>query len=230
MLGVIVGWALPTVCRRVGERAKSWAMPTLRGRQLIPCSVVPLLLCSLVFAQTSGGITITGGPDGSGQNYEWTVTNNSPSPIIDISFPHHHADTFISPGDHTPASDLDDWTEECSHLQVAGATQSNGICRAFVTDPDRGILPGRNAKFGVRIARIGAEKGPGNVTVKLGDGTTVTVAGVMLPVAPSVGQKYGMTIFMGGGLAVFIAIQVARRRRAREAAARAAAGEAGNAA
>ncbi|MFN0138303.1 MAG: hypothetical protein ACKVS9_19540 [Phycisphaerae bacterium] len=180
-----------------------------------------MFLCSFAIAQTNSGITITGGPDGSGQNYEWTVTNNSPSPIIDIAFPHYHADTFISP---------DGWSEDVTHLQVAGATQSNGVCRAFVADADRGILPGRNAKFGMRIARIGAEKGPGNVTVKLGDGTTVTVAGVTLPVAPSVGQKYGMTIFMGGGLAVFIAIQAARRRRAREAAARAAAGDAGNAA
>lgn len=204
----LIGCGLPAIGRRARGLAKWWAMPGL--------------LCCAAIAQTNSGVTITGGPDGSGQNYEWTVTNNAAHPIVDVTFPHYNADTFLSPGDSTPSNELDDWTEECTNLQQVGATQPDGVCRAFVSDSERGILPGRNAKFGMRIARVAAEKGLGNVVVKLSDGTQITVAGVTLPVAPSVGQKYGMTIIMGGALTIFIVAQAARRRRAREKAARAA--------
>ena len=180
-------------------------------RTLIACCVVALGLASSALAQgTSSGIVITGGPDGSGQNYEWTVTNNGSQTITEIAFPHYNADTFIVPAP---------WEQECTNLQRLGATKSDGVCRAFVKEPERGILPGRNAKFGMRLARVSADRGTGEVTVTLADATKLTIAGVTLPVGQSMVQRYAMTGGMTTVLILFIAMQARRRRKQRAAAA-----------
>jgi len=185
--------------RRSDERRACW-------RTLCLLVLIWSGAAAAIGQQTSSGIVITGGPDGSGQNYEWTVTNNGSQTITELLFPHYFADTFIIPSG---------WEQDCTNLQRLGATKFEGTCRAFVKDPDRGILPGRNAKFGMRLARGGdaAVKAPGGVAITLADGSKLTIADVTLPTAPSTVQKYAMTGGMAAVLIIFIAMQARRRRR-----------------
>ncbi len=145
-------------------------------------------------AQDPAPVHIRGGADGSGHNYEWVVENRGDQPVVWIEFPHFRADTFIPPTG---------WEFECTHLSRVGSGRPRpGVCRAWVESPAMGIAPGGSARFRMRIARAGALRRYGTVRVRLADGTEVSVGGVELPAAPSVGERYVLLI----GLALLLGV------------------------
>lgn len=167
------------------------------------------LLAAVVVASQSVAqqpkASIEGGYDESGQNYAWTVTNHGSSAIVFVEIPHFHADTF-----HTPPG----WRQECTNLSRAGADETSpGVLRAFAEPPNPGIAPGGAAQFGLRLARVGAMKGTGRVTVRFADGSEYAVAGVSLPVAPSSWERVGTVVVLGLAFAAFLVFQIRRRKR-----------------
>jgi len=153
-------------------------------------------------AQAQERVTIEGGNDGSGQNYEWTVTNRHTSPIVSIVFPHYQADTFTPPAG---------WRQKCTNLAVIGSADEPGECRGYVEPPTPGIAPGASDKFRIRLARVGAAKGSGTVTVQFADGTSAQISGVTLPTAQSGWEKSLMPVAMGALL--LLALLIARRKK-----------------
>ena len=169
-----------------------------------------VLLCNVAsWGQTpdvADLVRITGGADGPGQNYTWQVVNLSDSRIVSIAFPHYHADVFRIP---------DGWEQETTGLATAGSKDSHlgGIARAFVNDPERGLAQGFDAQFELRIARVGAQRRPGEVTVKFANGTEVIVPDVELPTMKTFGEQY----IMGFGLALIFGIMFLMTRKKKPA-------------
>jgi len=182
--------------------------PCRTSRSALPRIASPLLLSvALVAPHTAAQqpkVTITGGADASGQNYRWTVTNHHGSPVIYIQFPHYHADTFFTP---------DGWEKECINLIRVGARNEPGTCTASVDSPEKGIAPGRSAEFGMRLARVGAHRRPGNVTVRFADGTQTITAGVELPTVSTTSEQLYALIGFALVFAIVVYVQVRRRRK-----------------
>lgn len=139
-------------------------------------------------------VIIKGGRDASGQNYEWTITNNYSSPIVVIEIPHYHADTFSPPKG---------WAPETTNLQRLNARDEPGICKA-TAPPSGGLHTGETATVSIRIAQIGTLRGTGTVTIRFLDGRTIGVSGVDLPCAPTFFNQYGyplgLALLLGGAL------------------------------
>jgi hypothetical protein len=167
-------------------------------------AVAVLSACLLASARGAERVEISGGNDGSGQNYQWTVTNRHTSPIVDIVFPHYQADTFIIP---------EGWKQACTNLAVIGSENLPGECRGYVETPAQGIAPGSTATFGMRLARIGADyRGSRMATVKFADGTQTQVQ-VVVPVAQSFWQRFLPAIVMGVLLLVAFVLHARRKRQ-----------------
>ncbi len=159
-----------------------------------------------VLAAGTDRVTITGGADDTAHNYTWTVTNRHVSPIVQVEFPHYHADTFMVP----PG-----WTQRCTYLVNVGVEDRPGVCTATAPAGD-GIARGESVEFGMRICAAGANVGRGNVTVRFADGSEAVVAGVSLPEASPTSTKYMPLV----GLAViFVLVVVIRERRRRRSSA-----------
>lgn len=150
-------------------------------------------------------VTITGGADGSGQNYSWTITNRHSSPIVFIEIPHYRADTFV-----TPAG----WQQECTNLMIAGQAREPGVCRAWPKPNASGLTPGRSAEFALRVAREGAQRRTGTVLVKFADGTQVSIPGVEVPTRESVPERFAALIGMALIVGLLIVFQLRARRKA----------------
>jgi len=155
-----------------------------------------------VLAVGNDRVTITGGADDTAHNYAWTVTNRHVSPIVQVEFPHYHADTFMVP----PG-----WTQHCTYLVNVGVEDRPGVCTAAAPAGD-GIAQGESAEFGMRICAAGANVGRGDVTVRFADGSEAVVAGVSLPQASPVSTKYMPLV---GLAAIFVLVVVIRERRRR---------------
>jgi len=150
-------------------------------------------------------VRITGGADESGQNYAWTVENLYTSPVVGLEFPHFRADTFFAPAG---------WSKEgTTNLVHGGERPRPGVCRASVSSPEQGLAPGQSATFGLRLARAGALRRPGTVTVRFADHTVVAVGGVELPTAEPFSERMGMALGLGALLAILVIAEVHRRRR-----------------
>ncbi len=150
-------------------------------------------------------VTITGGADVTGQNYTWTITNQGALPIVAIEFPHYNADTF-----HYPPG----WTPDCTNLQQAGARDLPGVCRATVETGRKGIEPGASAEFGMRLAKVGALRRAGKVTVRFSDNSELIVGGVELPSPPTRSEQYELLVGLALVFALLLGIHAWRRRRA----------------
>ena len=171
--------------------------------------IEPILLAAavLVVAAPVGAqdakVTITGGVDDSGQNYNWRVTNNYSSPIVSIQFPHFRGDLFTAPKG---------WSQEWKNQVKLGAKIAPGWCRTTAFKPEEdGIRRGRWLDFHMRLARGGAMARLGTVTVRFADDTEVQVSNVEVPTAKSFIEENAM----GFGLAVLfvIALLVHFRKR-----------------
>jgi len=188
--------------------------PRRTSRSPVPRIARPLLLSvALVAPRTAAQqprVTITGGADGSGQNYHWTVTNHYGSPVVYIQFPHYHADTFLTP---------DGWEKECTNLIHVGARKKPGTCTASVDSPGKGIASGHSAEFGMRLARGGGyHRRPGQVTVRFADGTQTIVGGVELPTASTTSERLYALIGFALVFVIVVYVQVRRRRKGAPAA------------
>ena len=147
---------------------------------------------------------ISGGPDASGRNYEWRVTNRGPTEVVGIEFPHYGADVFYTP---------ENWHTECSNIVNVGAVARPGLCKATAPRASDGIPIGRSVVFRMRCPAAGAIRGAGTVTVRFADGTSSEIGGVSLPVAEPLGQRYLPLIGLGA-LAVFFLLYKALAGRA----------------
>lgn len=155
--------------------------------------------------QAAQEVTISGGADPSGHNYEWVVTNRSTTRIVAIDFPHVHADLCLAP---------DGWTTQGSTGLVGqDAETHSGICHARANSPAKGIAAGQSLTFRIRIAPIGAARGTGSVIVTLADERRVEVAGVELPKSPEGQRNYVMLFGMGAILAIWIVFDLWRKRK-----------------
>ncbi|MGB9626872.1 MAG: hypothetical protein ACPMAQ_18625 [Phycisphaerae bacterium] len=178
--------------RRRGVRVFAWAW--------IAATAASAGGAGPVLAAGTDRVTITGGADDTAHNYAWTVTNRHVSPIVEVEFPHYHADTFMVP----PG-----WTQRCTYLVNVGVEDRPGVCTAAAPAGD-GIAHGESAEFGMRICAAGANVGRGNVRVRFADGSEAVVAGVSLPEASPTSTKYMPLV----GLAViFVLVVVIRERR-----------------
>lgn len=166
--------------------------------------LVAWLLGSAVAAAETPLATVAGGADGSGHNYLWVITNHHTSPIVRVEIPHYRADTFFPPAG---------WKQECTHLMIAGQPRGSGVCRAWVESAADGIAPSRSAEFGLRVAREGAQRRPGNVRVRFADGTEYVVAGVEVPARESVQERFVALIGTALIVAALVWVQMRSRRR-----------------
>lgn len=156
-------------------------------------------------------VTIEGGGDPSGQNYQWTVTNRHTSPIVRIEFPHYFADTFV-----TPAG----WKQDCTNMQrLGGGKDAPGVCIGTADTTGSAIAAGATGQFSIRLAKGGrAMRGSGVVVGAFADGREFRVSGVFLPVAPSALEGWGTVIICAVAFVVFLLVQLRRRKRATVAA------------
>ncbi|HRR84888.1 MAG TPA: hypothetical protein P5316_07745 [Phycisphaerae bacterium] len=151
-------------------------------------------------------VEIRGGADETRQNYEWTVINKHSLAIVEVEFPHYHADLFqIIP----PAG----WEQECTYLVNVGVPDRPGVCIARRKPPNPGIPPGGQHLFAMRLTAKGALVGKGKVTIKFADDRTVIVPGVTLPVPPPPSFKLlpllGAAIIFG----LWVLVRTVRERR-----------------
>ena len=167
-------------------------------------AIAALLACLVSSAHAQDRVEISGGNDGTGQNYAWTVKNRHTSPIVSIVFPHYQADSFITP---------DGWKQKCTNLAVIGSENASGECRAYVEPPAPGIAPGASAQFKLRLARVSALRGSGTVTIVFADGTSTLVSGVTVPVAESFLQRLMIPLAMGAIFVAAFLIHALRKRR-----------------
>ncbi len=162
-------------------------------------------LAVAAFGQQTPKVTITGGPDLTGHNYEWQVTNHYTSPIVHIEFPQYRGDTFFAP---------EGWKQEWKNRAMVGGKDSPGWCRTSAASAGEGIPPGGTSRFGMRIARAGAMARPGRVTVRFADGTQAVVTNVLLPTAKGFIERN----IMGIGLTLIAAVALVihwRHRKSR---------------
>ena len=170
-----------------------------------------LVWCSPAFPQASAEavgppVTIEGGADATGNNYAWTVTNNGKVPIVFIEFPHFGADGFTAP---------DGWEVHCTNLLNLGVRNPEGVCQATAKTPSDGIAPGRSASFHMRVSAQGAHSAPGQVKLRLEDGTELVAQNISLPQRESFGDQYISFIGLAIIFVVFVVATAVRRRSKR---------------
>lgn len=153
-------------------------------------------------------VVITGGADETQHTYTWQVTNRSDARIVRIEFPQYGADLF-----ETPENWKQGTQKEMNLVNVGWNHKESGRCWAEPVPPYSGLAPGGTARFGMRIAGMGAMRSTGTVRVKFDDGTEATVAGVELPHMPNRPSVYLAPLGMGALLFLFIFVREYRRRR-----------------
>ena len=191
-----------------GSRVVSW----LPGRRRCRSGVVAALGLWLVLAGAAAAaderdkVTIEGGPDHSGHNYQFRVTNHHISPIVSLEFPHYRADLFTVP---------EDWsTEGTTNAMGTGDPNAPGVCRATALSAGRGIAPGDTAGFGIRVRSAGAWRGTATVKVGFADETVAEVSGVPLPQSEPVASRGTRLIgYLVLGVLFLVVVVVRGRRR-----------------
>jgi hypothetical protein len=163
-----------------------------------------MLATTLAAVAQEAPVTITGGADATGHIYEWKVTNRHTSPIVFLEFPQYRGDTFTAP---------DGWTQDWKYRAMAGGTVKPGWVRASVADGGMGIQPGSSNTFRLRIARGGAERHTGSVTVRFADRTEVLVGNVEVPTRQSFLKRHVALIGLVIIVAVALSIHLWRRRK-----------------
>lgn len=157
---------------------------------------------------TQGDVVITGGADETQHTYTWQVTNGSNARIVRIEFPQYGADLF-----ETPENWKQGTQKEMNLVNVGWNHKEPGLCWAEPIPPYTGLAPGGTARFGMRIAGMGAMRSLGTVRVKFDDGTEAAVAGVELPHMPNRPSVYLAPLGMGALLFLFIFVREYRRRK-----------------
>jgi hypothetical protein len=167
-----------------------------------------LLLATAAAAQTSRpAAEMTGGPDDTGQWFEWRLSNNSLSPIVAIEIPHYQADLMeLPPG----------WSFRWLEASAPEARRGRAWMFATAARPEAGVRPGSTVDVRMRIRHGGVQTGRDSVRVRFADGRDYEIANVNTPREPGAMERYSTTF--GFGLIVLIIALAARRRRRRAAA------------
>lgn len=160
-----------------------------------------------------GKVTITGGADNTHHQYTWDVTNHSGARIVRIEFPQYGADLFSTPDSWKQGSQ-----KEMNLVNVGWDYKQSGVCWAEPIPPYAGLARGQTARFGMRIAGMGALKSTGTVRVTFDDGTVSEISGVELPTMPTKTSPYLAPLAMGAVLVIFIFVREYRRRKTATAA------------
>ncbi len=160
-----------------------------------------LLLAATAAAAGPVTVTIAGGADASGHNYEWTITHDHSSPIVYVEFPHFRAYFFTPP----PG-----WKANITHRYPED--RQAGECTAEVEDPAEGLKRGQTGRFAMRIGPKGAPRGEGDVIIRFADNTEVVVL-AEVPIKESPGSQHVPLIALGTIFAVFLLVKALKRRK-----------------
>lgn len=157
----------------------------------------------LIWAPTASAlaqpqVTITGGPDESGQNYAWTVNHDSASPMVAVEFPHYMADICSGP---------EGWNMRLTNK--LGRKGRAGVCSA---ESPEGLPRGASVVFSLRVGPRGAPRGEGDVVVRFSDGTEVKVR-VAVPVKPSFLAGHTSLVGLGAMFVLLLLFRLRRRRK-----------------
>lgn len=155
---------------------------------------------------TGNGISISGGADGSGHFYAWTLTNSGKHSVTEVEFPHYHATLFFPPSG---------WLYECTGLVAVGFKDKPGMCIARADGLAR-LAPGKSAEFKMQIASMGARRGQGIVRMVLDDGSTIKLSGVEIAMQEPTSEKHIPLIGLGLIFFTAMAVRALRTRRAKE--------------
>ncbi len=150
-------------------------------------------------------VAIEGGPDGTGHNYEFRVTNHHQSPIVLLGFPHFRVDVFTVP--------LGWSTAGTTNAMGEGGPNAEGVCKATVPQPDHGIQGGQTAVFQLRVRPEGAWRGTGTVKVGFADGLLIQVPDVPLPQREPTGARRTRMIGCSALGVLFLVVLAIRNRR-----------------
>jgi hypothetical protein len=132
--------------------------------------------------------------------FSYEVENQSGRAILGIRFPQHGTYSYTLP---------DGWNK-----QVDGP-----IFHAWTDQRSRSIRPGEKGLFSMRVSSYGAVLGKGSIIVELGEGQTLTVPDIWVPVKEPIGY---IRLVAGSILAILLAHAagselLARRARRRQA-------------
>ncbi len=177
--------------------------PTRPAFLIAICIAASLAAIAQDNASKGPAVQILGGATPEG-NFEYEIRNQSGKRITEVSFPHFKADLFTVPSG---------WQQDMSNPARLGGSKP-GIARAWVEGQSQGIRSGSSAKFALRTpAQTDIPRRRGVVTVRFDDGTTLPVAGVELPSAPSSTEQYQMLIGLGLIFAIIVAARGLRSRK-----------------
>jgi hypothetical protein len=161
-------------------------------------------LCGAWTYADQPAVSIEGGADLTGHNYEWIVTNNGRRAVTAVEFPHYRATLFFAP---------DGWRVECTNLQNVGVADASGVCRATAVDASSAVAPGRSGSFKMS-ASMATVPGGRSVIVSFGDGTTEQVGDVPVPQPEPLVQRYLPLIGLGVIAAAFALLRILARKKA----------------
>ena len=169
-----------------------------------------ILLAVGIAGASAQDVTITGGVSEDRHTYDWTVTNQGTGPITRVEFPHYNADLVFAPSG---------WTTQATTGLVGRPVTSKGAPPRFIasaSEPLNGILKGRSATFGLRVAPSGAFPRKCTVTVTFADGTRLEWPGVECPGGEPWLRRNFPVVGLGGCFVVFVAIRhLIRKRKSR---------------
>lgn len=168
------------------------------------------VFCLVANAAWAAQVTIEGGPEGLGNSYQWTVTNDHSSPIIKVEFPHYRASLFLAPAG---------WSSSCTNLVAIGAKDEPGTCTSVADSPASGIAPGRSLSFRIQLASGTVKRGSGTAVVEFADSRRQEVVGVLIPVPESRMTRFMPLVGLGVVLSFLIILETIRSRRKRRRAA-----------
>lgn len=176
--------------------------------------MIVLLIIDASPAAGTPTVTITGGADASGHNYEWNITHDHAAPLIYVEIPQFRA------GWHAPP---DGWTGDLTHPRGIGGL--DGLFIAQAKSRENGISRGQVARFRLNIGAEGTPRGEGEVLLRFADGSEATVL-AEVPVKESAADQNISLIGLGLIFGVFLVVRAIRERRRSETAGHAPSGEA----
>lgn len=140
-------------------------IPGLRIRfVLIP--ILSIVACGFAELSPTSPVRITA--DVQSNIFSYEVENRSGRAIHGIRFPQHGTYFYTMP---------EGWDK-----RVDGP-----IFHTWTNQPSRSIQPGDKGLFSMRVSSYGAVLGKGSVTVELGDGQTLTIPDIWVPVKEPIG-------------------------------------------
>jgi hypothetical protein len=149
--------------------------------------IIAIVLSASVPAE-SAPVEVRGGPDASGQVYEWSVKNLGSNPVVGIEFEHYGGSVFFAP---------DGWSGECENLVNVGVAHPAGRCTSTAKTASEAITLNESRTFRMQLAPRAAVAGQGAMRIRFSDGAE-HAAGVTLPVREPLGDRYVPLVGLAG--------------------------------